>query len=95
MTERQIPKWSKLRPLLRARPLELDGTRRRLDAALTIGDLRQVARRRTPRSVFDYTDGAAEAEISLRRGRRLFRELELRPSVFRDRLIRISIPGVP
>ncbi|HZL03454.1 MAG TPA: alpha-hydroxy acid oxidase [Cellulomonas sp.] len=84
MTERQIPKWSELRPLLRARPLELDGTRRRLDAALTIGDLRQVARRRTPRSVFDYTDGAAEAEISLRRARALFRNLELRPSVLHD-----------
>lgn len=84
MTERQIPKWSELRPLLRARPLELDGTRRRLDAALTIGDLRQVARRRTPRSVFDYTDGAAEAEISLRRARALFRNLELCPSVLHD-----------
>jgi len=84
VTERQIPKWSELRPLLRARPLELDGTRRRLDAALTIGDLRQVARRRTPRSVFDYTDGAAEAEISLRRARALFRNLELRPSVLHD-----------
>lgn len=77
---RRLPRPSELRPYLRMRPLELDPTRRRPDRA---------------RSVFDYTDGAAEAEISLRRGRRLFRELELRPSVFRDRLIRISIPGVP
>ena len=30
-------------------------------------------RARTPPSVFDYTDGAAEAEISLRRARHLFR----------------------
>jgi L-lactate dehydrogenase (cytochrome) len=34
--------------------------------------------------VFDYTDGAAEAERTLRRARRLFAELELRPSVLRD-----------
>src|SRR5690606_3728754 len=52
--------------------------------ALTIADLRSIARRRTPRSVFDYTDGAAEAEISLRRARSLFARLEFRPSVLRN-----------
>ncbi len=61
MTERQLPKWSELKPLLRPKPVRLDPTRRRLEDALTIADLRTVARRRTPRSVFDYTDGAAEA----------------------------------
>lgn len=84
MTQRQLPRWSELRPLLRARPLELDPTERRLQQALSVWDLRRVARRRTPRSVFDYTDGAAEAELSLRRARSLFRNLELRPSVLQD-----------
>jgi len=84
VTDRQIPKWSELRPLLRPKPVELDPTARRLRDALTIGDLRTVARRRTPRSVFDYTDGAAEAEISLRRARALFRDLELQPSILHD-----------
>ena len=40
---------------------------RRLDAALTIDDLRTIAKRRTPKAAFDYTDGAAEREISMRR----------------------------
>ncbi|MFI2753603.1 alpha-hydroxy-acid oxidizing protein [Cellulomonas sp. P22] len=84
MADRQIPRWSELRPLLRPRPVVLDPTRRRLDAALTVADLRRVARARTPRSVFDYTDGAADAEISLRRARSLFRRLELRPSILHD-----------
>jgi len=84
VTERQLPKWSELRPLLRAKPLVLDPTERRLADAHSIGDLRSLARRRTPRSVFDYTDGAAEEEISLRRARRLFRRLEFRPAVLRD-----------
>lgn len=84
MTQRQIPRWSELKPLLRAKPLRLDPTERRLADALTIGDLRKVARRRTPRSVFDYTDGAAEAEISLRRARSLFRNLEFQPSILQD-----------
>jgi len=55
-----------------------------LSRAHTIGDLRSIARRRTPRAVFDYTDGAAEAEISLRRARAAFRSVEFRPSVLRD-----------
>lgn len=84
MSRRQLPRWSELAPLVRFRPLELDPTARRLAGAHTILDLRRAARRRAPRSVFDYTDGAAEAEISLRRARRLFRDLELRPSVLRD-----------
>ncbi|WP_315097990.1 alpha-hydroxy acid oxidase [uncultured Cellulomonas sp.] len=84
MTDRQIPSWSELKPLLRPKPLVLDPTERRLADALTIADLRTVARRRTPRSVFDYTDGAAEAEISLRRARSLFRELEFQPSILHD-----------
>ena len=81
MSERQLPKWPDIRPLLRTRPVELNPTRRRLANALTIADLRSLARRRVPRAVFDYTDGAAEAEISLRRARRMFQTLEFSPSV--------------
>lgn len=84
MTDRQIPRWSELKPLLRTKPITLNPTDRRLSKALTITDLRTIARRRTPRSVFDYTDGAAEAEASLRRSRSLFANLELRPSILRD-----------
>ncbi|MBO3083186.1 alpha-hydroxy-acid oxidizing protein [Cellulomonas sp. zg-ZUI188] len=84
VTDRQIPSWTELKPLLRPKPIELNATRRRLADALTIADLRTVARKRTPRSVFDYTDGAAEAEISLRRARSLFRQLEFQPSILHD-----------
>ena len=84
MSDRQVPKWHELKLLLRAKPIELNPTKRRLDNALTIDDLRTIARRRTPRSVFDYTDGAAEAEISLRRARDLFGNLEFNPSILRN-----------
>jgi L-lactate dehydrogenase (cytochrome) len=83
-TERRLPRWSELRPLLRPRPLQLDPTERRLARALTVADLRAVARRRTPRAVFDYTDGAAEAESSLRRATEAFQRVEFRPRVLRD-----------
>jgi L-lactate dehydrogenase (cytochrome) len=63
---------------------ELNARKRRLDAALTIEDLRTIARRRTPRAAFDYTDGAAEAELSLARARQAFQDIEFQPSVLQD-----------
>jgi L-lactate dehydrogenase (cytochrome) len=69
---------------MRLQPPRLSPTRRRLERCQTIWDLRTAARRQVPRPVFDYTDGAAEAEISLRRARRVFRDLEFRPSVLHD-----------
>ncbi len=83
-TRRRLPRWSELRPLVRFRRIELDATKRRLDRALTIADLRAAARRRTPRAAFDYTDGAAERELSLARARSVFRRLQFNPSVLRD-----------
>jgi L-lactate dehydrogenase (cytochrome) len=84
MSERQLPKWSEIKPLLHTRPFELNATTRRLAKAATITDLRSTAKRRVPRAAFDYTDGAAEGEISLRRARRMFQTLEFSPSVLHD-----------
>jgi L-lactate dehydrogenase (cytochrome) len=84
MTERQIPRPGEIFELLRFKKPELNGTRRRLEAALTIYDLREIARRRTPRAAFDYADGAAEGEISLARARQAFEDVEFRPSILRD-----------
>jgi L-lactate dehydrogenase (cytochrome) len=84
VTERHLPRWSDLRPLIRPRRFELDATARRLARAHTIHELRAVARRRTPRAVFDYADGAAEREIGLRRSREAFSRVELVPTMLRD-----------
>lgn len=81
---RQLPKWSDLKPLLGFQLPELNGHTRRLSRAHTIDDLRIIAKRRTPRSVFDYTDGSAEDESSLGRSRELWRSVELQGSVLRD-----------
>jgi L-lactate dehydrogenase (cytochrome) len=84
VVERRIPRWSELSGLIRPRRPAANATDRRLAAAATVGDLRAIARRRVPRAVFDYVDGAAGSEISLRRTRAAFERVEFRPSVLRD-----------
>jgi (S)-mandelate dehydrogenase len=49
--------------------------------ALSIADLRELARRRLPGVVFDYLDGGAEDEITLRWNRRAFRRYAFVPRV--------------
>ncbi|GAA2008754.1 alpha-hydroxy acid oxidase [Microbacterium ulmi] len=83
MVQRQLPKPAELFELLRFKKPELDGRRRRLDAALTIDDLRTIAKRRTPKAAFDYTDGAAEGELSLARARQAFQDVEFHPDILR------------
>jgi L-lactate dehydrogenase (cytochrome) len=46
---------------------------------VNIEDLRQAAKRRLPRVVFDYIDGGAEAEITLRENCRAFEDITFRP----------------
>ena len=83
MVQRQLPRPAEIFELVRFKKPELDAKKRRLEAALTIYDLRAIARRRTPKAAFDYTEGAAEEEISLARARQAFRDIEFRPSILR------------
>jgi L-lactate dehydrogenase (cytochrome) len=84
MVQRRIPRPRDLAPLLRFKKWEPNATKRRLAGALTIDDLRLIAKRRTPQAPFDYTDGAAEAELSLTRARRAFQNIEFHPNILRD-----------
>ncbi|OBF02355.1 alpha-hydroxy-acid oxidizing enzyme [Mycobacterium sp. ACS4054] len=81
---RRVPRVRDLAPLIQFKRPQFDATRRRLDAAYTIEDLRRIAKRRTPKAAFDYTDGAAEDEISLSRARQAFRDIEFHPTILRD-----------
>lgn len=83
-TRRRLPRPAELRPLLTPRPIERSATARRLARAHTIADLRRIASRRVPRAVFDFVDGGAEEEVSLRRARESFRRVEFHPRVMRD-----------
>ena len=82
--QRQVPRLADVFELISVKRPELNGKKRRLAAALTIYELREIAKRRTPRAAFDYTDGAAEAEVSLARARQAFEDVEFHPSILRD-----------
>lgn len=84
VVKRRIPRPSELAALLRFRKPILSAKRRRLSRALTIYDLRDIAKRRTPQAPFDYTDGAADQELSLVRARRTFEAIEFSPNILRD-----------
>jgi len=51
----------------------------RLSQAVNIADLRRMAQRRLPPVVFDYIDGGAEDEITLRANERAFADVTFRP----------------
>ena len=63
---------------------------------LNIGDLREIARRRLPRAVFDYLDGGAEGEVTLRENCRIFEDVTFRPRnavALRDCDLRTQVLG--
>lgn len=78
MTTRRVPQWADFSHLV---GFSFGSA---LDHCASIADLRRLARRRVPRAVFDYTDGAAGDELSLRRARTAFARVEFQPRVLRD-----------
>lgn len=84
MRQRRVPRWSEWAPILRPQSVPGNRTDRRLTRMASIADLREAARRRMPRAVFDYADGAAGDEISMDRSRKAFARVEFVPSVLRD-----------
>ncbi|MEG0298338.1 MAG: alpha-hydroxy acid oxidase [Aurantimicrobium sp.] len=83
MVKRRFPNPRELAPLMKFKTPELNGKKRRLDSALTIYDLKEIANRRTPKAAFDYTDGAAEFELSLSRARQAFEDIEFHPDILK------------
>ena len=80
----KVPSIDTLRSVLRFKPIETDAVARRLSRAASVADLRRVARRRLPRGVFDYIDGAAEDERTLASNSGAFARTGFRPRVLRD-----------
>ena len=70
-----------MRKLVQLRAVPLDAKTRRLGACYDVSDLRRAAKRRIPRPVFDYVDGAADEEISVAANVAAFRSWRFLPRV--------------
>jgi L-lactate dehydrogenase (cytochrome) len=76
--------WETFRSVVRFRKFETDPVARRLRTALTVEDMRRIAKRRLPNGVFDYIDGGAEDERSLANNAAAYGRIEFCPNVLRD-----------
>jgi L-lactate dehydrogenase (cytochrome) len=63
--------------------IETSPVERRLSRAASVADLRRLAKRRLPAGVFDYIDGGAEDEQTMRANEAAFAAVEFRPRVLR------------
>lgn len=82
--KRKFPNPKDLAPLLKFKRFEFNPTKRRLNNAFTIYDLRKIAKRRTPQAPFDYTDGGADQELTMNRAREVFESIQWKPRILRD-----------
>lgn len=82
--KRKFPNPKDMAQLMRFKAPNFNLKQKRLDSALTIYDLREIAKRRTPTAPFDYTDGSADQEFSLARARQAFEDIEFQPRILRD-----------
>ncbi len=70
--------------LVHLRKFERSRTQRMLNQVVLADDFRAIARRRLPRAVFDYVDGGADEEITMRSNREAFARRRFHPRLLRD-----------
>ena len=76
--------FNSIRSVVRFRKLEINRTKRLLRKAANVDDLRKLAKKRLPVGVFDYIDGGAEDEVTLRRNVEAYKKVSFKPRVLRD-----------
>lgn len=80
---RPLAMYKTFRSVVRFGTIEIDPVKRRLARAASVADLRRIARRRLPGGVFDYIDGGAEDERTMRANVAAFSAVTFRPRVLR------------
>lgn len=83
-TQRRLLRPSEVLPLIGRPDFNKSRIERRLERCASVADIREMARKKTPRAVFDYTDGASMSESTLNRARDAFARVEFTPRVMCD-----------
>lgn len=84
MVTRRLPRPSEVLPLIGKGDNSKSRLQRKLDRCASISDIRELARKATPKAVFDYTDGGSMSETTLDRSRDAYRRVEFTPRVMRN-----------
>ncbi len=84
MVKRRVPRPLEVISLIGFRKPSFNRKQISLNKVTNLWDMRNLALKRTPKSVFDYTDGASGSEASLNRTRETFQKVEFSPRVLRD-----------
>jgi isopentenyl diphosphate isomerase/L-lactate dehydrogenase-like FMN-dependent dehydrogenase len=70
----------------------------KLEQAVNVRDVRELARRRLPRMIFDLIDGGSDDEVTMRANEAAFSKIEFRPRTLVDvskRTLETSVAGMP
>ncbi len=77
-------KLAEVRELIRLQRPELDPVQRVIARCHSVEDVREAARRKLPRAVFDYVDGGADDEDTVAANRTALRQWSFQPQILHD-----------
>jgi L-lactate dehydrogenase (cytochrome) len=82
--KRQLPRWKNIKPLLGWSLPKFPLPDRKLKSVVNLAEMRNLAKKRVPKAVFDYVDGGANDELAYARSQEIYSRVEFKARVLRD-----------
>ena len=82
--KRQLPRWKNVKPLLGWSLPKLPLQDKKLKKVVNMAEMRNLAKKRVPKAVFDYVDGGANEELAYARSQEIYSKVEFKARVLRD-----------
>jgi len=82
--KRQLPRWKNIKPLLGWSMPKFPLPDRKLKNVINLAEMRNLAKKRVPKAVFDYVDGGANDELAYARSQEIYSRVEFKARVLRD-----------
>ena len=82
--KRQLPRWKNIKPLLGWSMPKFPLQDRKLKSVVNLAEMRNLAKKRVPKAVFDYVDGGANDELAYVRSQEIYSRVEFKARVLRD-----------
>jgi len=82
--KRQLPRWKNIKPLLGWSLPKFPLPDRKLKSVVNLAEMRNLAKKRVPKAVFDYVDGGANDELAYTRSQEIYSRVEFKARVLRD-----------